>query len=137
MYYSQKGGETVSNIGNREIFARNLSYYVEHSGRTQKYLAELVGVAPTTFNDWMKGRKYPRIDKIEKLADYFGIQKSDLIEARITEEQNNDNDIMAGIIVRMRTDSVFFAAIQLLHSFDSEQIKGVQETLRTLKAFAK
>ena len=127
----------MSNIGNREIFARNLSYYVEHSGRTQRELAEYVGVAPSTFNVWMKGGKYPRIDKIEKLARYFGIQKSDLIEARITEDQNNDNDAMAGIIVRMRTDADFFAAIQLLHSFDSEQIKGVQETLKTLKAFAK
>ena len=127
----------MSNIGNKKIFARNLSYYVERCGKTQKELAELVGVAYTTFNDWKRGRKYPRIDKIEKLADYFGIQKSDLIEARITEDQKNDNDIMAGIIVRMRTDADFFTTIQLLHSFDSEQIKGVQETLKTLKAFAK
>ena len=127
----------MSNFGNREIFARNLSYYVEHSGRTQRELAELVGVAPSTFNVWMKGGKYPRIDKIEKLAGYFGIQKSDLIEARITEDQDSNNDIMAGIIVRMRTDPDYFEAVQLLHSFDSEQIKGVQETLKTLKAFAK
>ena len=28
----------------------------------------------------MKAKKYPRIDKIEILANYFGILKSDLIE---------------------------------------------------------
>ena len=72
----------MSDLGNREVFAKNLSYYVERSGREQKELAEIVGVVPSTFNEWTKGKKYPRIDKIEKLANYFGILKSDLIEEK-------------------------------------------------------
>ena len=70
----------MSNLGNKEIFAKNLAYYLERSGRDQKEVAEVVGVAPSTFNEWMKAKKYPRIDKIEILANYFGILKSDLIE---------------------------------------------------------
>ena len=79
----------MSNIGNKQTMAKNLAYYVERSGRTQKELAEVAGVAASTFNDWMKGKKYPRIDKIEKLADYFGVLKSDLIEEK---EKPTDND---------------------------------------------
>ena len=74
----------MSNIGNKETFARNLSYYVDKHGREQKEIAEIVGVAPSTFNAWIKGKKYPRMDKIELLANYFGILKSDLIEERNT-----------------------------------------------------
>lgn len=74
----------MSNIGNKETFARNLSYYIDKHGIEQKELAEIVGVAPSTFNAWVKAKKYPRIDKIERLANYFGILKSDLIE-----EQDN------------------------------------------------
>ena len=70
----------MSNLGNKEIFAKNLAFYLEKSGRDQKEVAEVVGVAPSTFNEWMKAKKYPRIDKIEILANYFGILKSDLIE---------------------------------------------------------
>ena len=70
----------MSNLGNKEIFAKNLAYYLERSGKDQKVVAEVVGVAPSTFNEWMKAKKYPRIDKIEMLANYFGILKSDLIE---------------------------------------------------------
>jgi transcriptional regulator with XRE-family HTH domain len=70
----------MSNLGNKEIFAKNLAYYLEKSGRDQREVAEVVGVAPSTFNEWMKAKKYPRIDKIEILANYFGILKSDLIE---------------------------------------------------------
>lgn len=70
----------MSNIGNREVFSKNLSYYIEISKRDQKEIARVIGVAPSTFNEWVKGKKYPRIDKIEMLANYFGILKSDLIE---------------------------------------------------------
>ena len=70
----------MSNIGNKETFAKNLSYYLEKHGKEQKEIAEIVGVAPSTFNAWVKGKKYPRMDKVELLANYFGILKSDLIE---------------------------------------------------------
>ena len=70
----------MTNIGKKAVIAKNLTFYVNRSGKTQKELAEIVGVATSTFNDWMKGKKYPRIDKIEMLANYFGILKSDLIE---------------------------------------------------------
>lgn len=72
----------MSSIGNKETFSRNLSYYLQHYGVDQKEVAEYVGVAPSTFNEWVKAKKYPRIDKIEKLANYFGILKSDLIEEK-------------------------------------------------------
>ena len=71
----------MSDIGNKEIFAKNLAHYLEQSGKEQKVVAEDIGVAPSTFNEWMKAKKYPRMDKIEMLANYFGILKSDLIEA--------------------------------------------------------
>ncbi len=82
----------MTNLGNKTILAKNLTYYVERSGRTQKELAEIVGVATSTFNDWMKGKKYPRIDKIELLANYFGILKSDLIEDK-DEKENSPSEV--------------------------------------------
>ena len=51
-------------------------------------MAEDIGVATSTFNDWVKGKKYPRIDKIELLANYFKIKKSDLIEDKTTPSAN-------------------------------------------------
>lgn len=64
----------------KEVFARNLQTYMNRKGVNQKDLAEIVGVSCTAMNEWLKAKKYPRIDKIERLADYFGILKSDLIE---------------------------------------------------------
>lgn len=70
----------MSNIGNKETFAKNLSFYIDKHCKEQKEIAESIGVAPSTFNAWVKGKKYPRMDKVELLANYFGILKSDLIE---------------------------------------------------------
>lgn len=74
----------------KEVLSKNLRYYMESRGKNQKEMAEIVGVSAPTMNDWLKGKKYPRIDKIEILANYFGILKSDLIEDR--KEQPTDND---------------------------------------------
>ena len=121
----------MSNIGNKQTFGKNLTYYVERSGKTQKDIADVVGVAASTFNDWCKGRKYARIDKIEILADYFGIKKSDLIEERIDSESRKLNNLMADIIVRMRSDDEFLSVVQVLYHLDSEQIAAVKQLLNT------
>lgn len=72
----------MSSIGNKEVFSKNLRFYLEMSGKTQKDVATAIGVTPASLNEWLKGKKYPRIDKIEMLARYFGILKSDLIEEK-------------------------------------------------------
>ena len=64
----------------KEVFATNLKYYMGRKRISQKELAEVVGVSAPALNDWIKAKKYPRIDKIEMLADFFGCLKSDLIE---------------------------------------------------------
>lgn len=124
----------MSNIGNKQTFGENLTYYVERSGKTQKEIADVVGVAASTFNDWCKGKKYARIDKIEILADYFGIKKSDLIEKRVDSESRRLNDLMSDIIIRMRSDSEFLSVVESIYLLDDEQIASVK---RLLNAFLK
>ena len=77
----------MSSMGNKEVFAMNLAKYLHRSGKSQREMADIVGVSSSTFNEWLKAKKYPRIDKIEFMANYFGIPKSDLIE-----ESDNKKD---------------------------------------------
>lgn len=75
----------MSDLGNKEIFAKNLKYYMEINNKSRTELCKTLGFAYTTFSDWYNAKIYPGIDKIEMLANYFNIKKSDLIE-------NKDND---------------------------------------------
>lgn len=121
-----------TNIGNKQVFAHNLRHYVDKSGRSQRELAETLAVAQSTFNDWATGKKYPRIDKIEALANIFGILKSDLIEDRSEMEKNNE--ALADLVIRLRNDSNFRAAVEALNDLDPGHLDGVRQMLQ---AFAK
>lgn len=69
-------------VWSKEVFAKNLKYYMELNGKTQSDIISDLGFKQSTFNEWVNAKKYPRIDKIEILANYFGILKSDLIEEK-------------------------------------------------------
>ncbi len=121
----------MSSMGNKEIFAKNLNYYADLSGKTQKELAEIVGVAPSTYNDWSKGKKYPRIDKIELLANCFRILKSDLIEEKTKEhkEMQQKNSTLADLTIRMRTDKDFCSIVEGLNQLDEIQLASVKQVV--------
>lgn len=63
-----------------KIFSRNLTMYISQSGKTQKEVAQELGFHPTTFNTWCVGKITPSTGKIQRIADYFGITKSDLTD---------------------------------------------------------
>jgi transcriptional regulator with XRE-family HTH domain len=121
-----------TSIGNKEVFGNNLAYYVERSGKSQRELADILGVASSTFNDWVKGRKYPRIDKIEMLANIFGILKSDLIEERTEEhrEMQKKNNAQADIVLRMQRDEQFFQVVNAIHEMDPDKLSSLLGLLK-------
>lgn len=78
----------IENLGNKEIFANNLSYYLKEYNKDGADVCRDLNIPASTFSDWINAKKYPRIDKLEMLANYFNIQKSDLIE----DKKNNNFD---------------------------------------------
>ena len=77
-------------VENKEIFANNLSFYMEQKGVDRNTLCADLDLKYTTVRDWLKGITYPRIGKIELLANYFNINKSDLIENKTATAQTSD-----------------------------------------------
>lgn len=55
-----------------DSFTRCLAYYLAMSGKSKKEVADAIGVPPTTFSSWTKGRHQPDMDKLQKLSDYLG-----------------------------------------------------------------
>lgn len=83
------GYQTQKHISNialtpHEIFAANLQRFMDRAKIDRNQLCVDLGFKYSTVSEWLSSKKYPRIDKIEKLANYFGVQKSDLIEAKGT-----------------------------------------------------
>lgn len=77
----------MSNNKSKEIFSANLEKLMRSRDVDRNKLCSDLGLKYTTVRDWLKGITYPRIGKIELLADYFGVNKSDLIEDKTQEEK--------------------------------------------------
>lgn len=121
---------------NKRIMAANIRRYMDAKGVTNQQVCDALGFKYTTFLDWIKGVTYPRIGKVEAMANYFGCEKSDLIEEKSEEQRamEQKNDALSDIIIRMRTDSDFWYVVKTLDELDSEKLASVKQML---SAFAK
>ena len=88
----------MSDLGNKEIMAANIKRYLSQRSMSIKDLSIAIDVPYTTVCAWVKAEYYPRIDKIEKMANLWGISKADLVEnparARSLEEIYNKHKIL-------------------------------------------
>lgn len=98
----------MSNLGNKDVFANNLKKYMQLNGKSRTEVCQALGFKFSTFADWINGKKYPRMDKIEMLANYFGIMKSDLIEDKaVSEETSKKIDATTDVLIIMETDKLY------------------------------
>ena len=66
----------------RKIFSRNLTYYLSLNNKTQKDLMNYINVSSSTVSNWCTGQKLPRMDKIQSISNWLGVQNSDLLGLR-------------------------------------------------------
>ena len=84
-----------------ETFRINLKKYLKEKKKTQKELAEYLDVTPAIVSYYIKGIYSPRMDKIDKISKFLGIERSDLIghnsdliEDKSTKTENQDISTM-------------------------------------------
>ncbi|MFZ2577877.1 MAG: XRE family transcriptional regulator [Lactococcus hircilactis] len=70
----------IGNLGNKETMARNLRRMLDRKGLNPHQFSEIMNFKYTTVMNWMSAKTYPRIDKIELMSRYFGVDKSELVE---------------------------------------------------------
>jgi repressor LexA len=96
-------------MNSRDIFINNLKAIMKERKVSRRQLAEGLNVPYTTLTDWCTGRIFPRVEKINLIADYFNIKKSDLIE-EITEEDDDslyDDVVKVDVFSKIFLDSVW------------------------------
>jgi len=123
----------VSDLGNKKILSKNLRKYIEISKKERTEIAKNLGVSYSTFTDWINGNSYPRIDKIEMLANYFKINKSDIIEEHDKNSYyfNNESKEMAQEIFNNPELKVLFNS---LRNTNPEDLKFIKEMIEIMKS---
>ena len=95
----------MDNLGNKEIMAKNIKRNMDKQGIRPTDICGTLKIPMPTFSDWINAKTYPRIDKIELMANYFGIEKSDLVEdtEEITDEMARTGDFFG---LKIKGDSM-------------------------------
>lgn len=112
-----------------QIIAENITHFRKQRGITQKELAKEVGITASTMTDYMKLRSAPSFGVIQKLADYFGVKKSD-IDTTFKEESTNSLPDTPDLLTQQITDKV----VQLTPDNKKIVLRTSEELLESQKA---
>ena len=112
-----------------QIIAENITYFRKQRGITQKELAKEVGITASTMTDYMKLRSAPSFGVIQKLANYFGVKKSD-IDTTFKEESTNSLPDTPDLLTQQITDKV----VQLTPDNKKIVLRTSEELLERQKA---
>ncbi|MFP3154429.1 helix-turn-helix domain-containing protein [Lachnospiraceae bacterium ZAX-1] len=125
----------MSDEDQKQIFSKNLNKLLSKFEKTQKEVADAIGVLPQTFNTWCVGQSIPRMGKVQSLADYFGVPKSDLIDTRDGEENqgyyiNDDARELAQFLFENPNYRVLFDASRKVKKEDIEFVKDFLDRMK-------
>ena len=122
----------ADNNSKQTVFTKNLQRYLELNNATQKDVSRVVGVTTGTFCDWTKGRSVPRLDKMQKLAQYFGVEITDLIEPPKDDEESKHQKEIAALVEELHNKPEllsFVLTVQKLSEEDREILASFAQRL--------
>ena len=119
----------------KKIFSKNLNYYMEKNQKTQSDIINDLGFNKSAVSTWCNGTRLPRMDKVDILAKYFDINRSDLIEDKDTEHKpsyylNPETSRIAQKIYDNKELSVLFDAAQDAEPEDLQALHGMLMALK-------
>ena len=120
----------------RKIFSKNLNYYMNIHQKTQSDLVNDLGFNKSAVSTWCNGTRLPRMDKVDLLAKYFHIKRSDLIEDKSaqspTQQYYMDDEAreMAEFLFKNPEYKVLFDASRKVKKEDIEFVKEMIDRVR-------
>lgn len=116
----------------KEIFSRNLKRYVSNSGKQQNEIAKELGISPQRLNTWTQGIAIPRMGAVQMLADYFHIEKSDLLEIPKNPSDYYTNTETARLAQEMFDDPDMRALYDMKRNMDPERFQAHIDMMKRL-----
>lgn len=120
----------MDNKERMQIIATNITNYRKAKGITQKELAAAIGISQSTMTEYMKLRTAPSFGVIQKLADYFGVKKSD-IDTTFKQKESKQDKIISDIVSLLKkldqdTQENILSYVEFEYS-KAEQAKQLEE----------
>lgn len=109
-----------------EVFEKLLN----EKGVTAYRVSQETKVGRSTFTDWKKGRSEPKGEKLQKIADYFGVSVDYLMTGKEPELANYPEQ--AEMLVKIRNDKELMLAIERYYALSDRQKAHVLDLIDLL-----
>ncbi len=119
-------------VENKTVFASNLRHYIQLNNVLKIEVARAARVSSGTISDWLSERSYPRMDKIQRLAEFFHIEKSDLIEEHSLENQYHISRSATNLFNELMEDSEALSIYQDIKKLSPENRDIVKALIKNL-----
>lgn len=118
----------------RENFPKALQYYMSLNGKRQQDLIRDLNISSATLSQWVNGKMFPRMDKVDMLATYFHITSTDLLTDPYQKKQAASDPLMvAKLLEGSPSLTDLFRLIIQLEEADINLLKGIAE--RTIQLY--
>lgn len=116
----------------KKIFSKNLNHYMAINGKSQTDLINDLGFNKSAVSTWCNGTRLPRMDKVEILARYFNINRSDLIEEKENQTGYYLNEETAQLAQKMFEDEDMRSLFDMKRNMPPERFKAHMEFMKNL-----
>lgn len=118
----------------RQIFCENLNRIIKERELTQSDIANAIGVSPQTFNTWVQGKAIPRMGKLQALADYFRIQKSELIEKYRPAPTPSEDEKIHALLQDLKDNPAIGMLLSASRDLSEDDIKALADMAKRLRS---
>lgn len=112
-----------------EIFEKLL----ELKGVRTSDVCSATGIAQSTFSDWKSGRSKPKREKVEKIANYFGVTVDYLMTGKESEDGYYINPETAKAAQEMFENEELRVLFDAARDAEPEDLQAVYNVLLALK----
>lgn len=120
----------------RRLFAKRLRHYLEVNGYSQADLARHMHVSTATTAKWCTGQTMPKIDKVQSICNWLGIEKSDLLEEKSEEGEKQAYYLVpeaARIAQKIYNNPDLRAIFDAAEDVDPKSMRAMAELIKNLK----
>ena len=116
--------------------AERIKWLRESHGLTQAELGVITGVSDKAVSTWESGKREPRMGAIQKMADYYHITKSAIIEGPLENEDaqtvNNDPELTE-YLEELRTRPEQRMLLSVTKDATKEEVEAVVNFITSLR----
>jgi transcriptional regulator with XRE-family HTH domain len=112
---------------------------MKRNGYSFSEVGRATGIAPSTFTDWRAGRYTPKHDKLQRIADFFGVSIEYLTTGKDAEKQSAEgnkyyfDDNAAAIAQDIYDNPRLRALMDAARDCDPEDLKMAADMLLKFK----